>query len=80
LKSRFAEPPVIPTANNYMISFWHLLQESELKHLRSTCIDRRYVCRFRCIYKCLHSFPAMTLIKDKKCSCLTDFHLNGHMI
>jgi len=41
-----------------MISFWHLLQENELKTLQS--FARRYVCRFRCTltYKYLQSFSA----------------------
>ena len=77
LKSRFAELPVIPTADD-MISFWRLLPESEFEHLRS--FAQRYICRFGCTYRCEQSFSAMKLIKSKNSSRLTDSNLNGLMI
>ena len=77
LKSRFAELPVIPTADD-MISFWRLLPESEFGHLRS--FAQRYVCRFGSTYRCEQSFSAMKLIKSKNRSRLTDPNLNGLMI
>lgn len=76
-KSRFAELPVIPTADD-MISFWCLLPESGFEHLRS--FAQRYVCRFGSTYRCEQSFSAMKLIKSKNRSRLTDSNLNGLMI
>ena len=74
LKSRFAELPIIPTADD-MILFWRLLLESEFA--------QGYVCRFGSTYRCEQSFSAMKLIKSKNRSRLTDpikSNLNDLMI
>ena len=63
LKSRFAELPVIPTANNIWYHFGTCFQRVNKKDLRS--FAQSYVCRFRCTYKCLQSFSALKLFKEK---------------
>jgi len=77
LKSKFAELPVLPSADD-MIAFWRILPANEFEHLRS--FAQRYICRFGSTYRCEQSFSAMKLIKNKNRARLTDSNLNVLMI
>jgi len=75
LKNRFAEFPVIPTANSILwYHFGNCFQRVNKK------IAQHYVCCFCRTNECLQPFYTMQFINGKTCSCLTDFNWNGHMI
>src|SRR6218665_2168736 len=59
-----------------MISFWHLIPESEVKNA-IFCSTLFLLFSLHIAYTCLRSFSAMKLIKNKNCSRLTDLNLNG---